>query len=389
MRIGIVTGVFPPKVGGPSTQLFHLCKILERDGNIPIVITFGKRTEKKTDGKIQIYYIREEFFIPSLNFFLKYLFFCFYLYRIIKETTPDIIHCNDVQVMGFFTGLIINITHTPGTIKYMGDAVWQIINRNHLVVEQYEEVFNYNLKTKILAGFEKFIFSMFDVVWAPSKFQEQSLITFFNISQTKIVRFPNLINIKKYHKKKINDSSKIIILSVNRDTPWKKVENAIEIFSLLKISDKQIVLRIVGCNKSIQKKIIESGLENSIEVYGEISPESIATFFSDADIYLSSTIYEPFGIVFIEAMATGLPIVAPSVGGIPEIIEDGKTGFLYKPDDFVTAAEKLTILINNPGLRQQMSEDGHLHAECFDIENYHDYYQILHQKAFELNRMNK
>lgn len=85
-----------------------------------------------------------------------------------------------------------------------------------------------------------------------------------------------------------------------------------------------------------------------------------AYVFENADIFAFPTFYhnETFGIINIEAMQYSLPVVSTFEGGIPDVVEDGVTGFLVQQKDAAALAEKLEILINNPKLRSQMGIAG-------------------------------
>ncbi|MBI3596517.1 MAG: glycosyltransferase [Nitrospirae bacterium] len=76
------------------------------------------------------------------------------------------------------------------------------------------------------------------------------------------------------------------------------------------------------------------------------------------DIYVQPSLEEPFGIAIVEAMYSGLPVIATGVGGIPEIIKDGETGILVPPQDSKALANALLSLIENPGLARTMGERG-------------------------------
>jgi glycosyltransferase involved in cell wall biosynthesis len=77
-----------------------------------------------------------------------------------------------------------------------------------------------------------------------------------------------------------------------------------------------------------------------------------------SDIFVSASQSESFGLVFAEAMSFGLPIVACRVGGIPEVVEDGKTGLLVEADDPVALAEALVTLLDDRQLRIEMGQAG-------------------------------
>jgi starch synthase len=106
-------------------------------------------------------------------------------------------------------------------------------------------------------------------------------------------------------------------------------------------------------------------------------PELIQVL-SHAAAFACPSIYEPFGIVNLEAMACGVPVVASAIGGIPEIVEEGKTGHLVPfapdgtalgapadPEGFAKAlAEKLGAVVRDPELRKRMGQAGRARVEA-------------------------
>jgi glycosyltransferase involved in cell wall biosynthesis len=96
----------------------------------------------------------------------------------------------------------------------------------------------------------------------------------------------------------------------------------------------------------------------------------VAELLHGCEVFVLPSRSEPFGIVLLEAMACKKPIIATTVGGIPEIIEDGKTGILVEPDNPDALAKALIALLRNPALRRTIARNGYVTVrERFRCEN--------------------
>lgn len=98
----------------------------------------------------------------------------------------------------------------------------------------------------------------------------------------------------------------------------------------------------------------ENNLQNNVELVGW--QNDVASYYSSHDIFIASSIYESFGLMFVEAGFYHLPIVATNVEGIPEVVENGVCGLTCNPKDFVTLAENTIMLIEDSSLRHNMGE---------------------------------
>jgi glycosyltransferase involved in cell wall biosynthesis len=107
----------------------------------------------------------------------------------------------------------------------------------------------------------------------------------------------------------------------------------------------------------LKKQIGELGLEEDIILTGEM--EDVRPAYAAMDVLvLPSAQPEPFGGVVMEAMAMGLPVIATNIGGSPDQVSEGITGFLVPPGDPEALAEKLELLIRDPGLRARLGAAG-------------------------------
>lgn len=111
---------------------------------------------------------------------------------------------------------------------------------------------------------------------------------------------------------------------------------------------------------NLDKEINKLGLRDHVNYQGKKHGEEKGKAFLEADIFAFPTYYtkECFPLVLLEAMSYSLPVISTFEGGIPDLIEDGVTGFLVQQRDTVALSEKLELLIQNPELRLQMGAAG-------------------------------
>ncbi len=134
--------------------------------------------------------------------------------------------------------------------------------------------------------------------------------------------------------------------------------------ALLRPEFPGIRLEIAGTgpqSADLEKEAVALGITNWLHFFGW--QPGIGTVFRRWDIFAMPSHEEGFGMAALEAMADGLPVVATSVGGLPEIVEQGQTGYLVPPRDVNELARNLRILITDPELRRQMGTHGRKRAQ--------------------------
>jgi glycosyltransferase involved in cell wall biosynthesis len=91
--------------------------------------------------------------------------------------------------------------------------------------------------------------------------------------------------------------------------------------------------------------------------------EVVTQLYSHAAVFCCPSVYEPFGLINLEAMACETPVVASAVGGILEVVEDGKTGLLVPPANPAALADALARVLGNPALGRAMGQAGRRRVE--------------------------
>jgi L-malate glycosyltransferase len=145
------------------------------------------------------------------------------------------------------------------------------------------------------------------------------------------------------------------IVHVSNFRPVKRVDAVVEIFRRVH-AEVPSVLLLVGEGPELEgarRRIHQAGLDADVEYSGE--QQDIVELLSRSDLFLLPSATESFGLAALEALACGVPVVASRVGGLPEVIDDGVTGFLRPPDDLDGMAEVSLRLLKDPVLHDTMS----------------------------------
>jgi glycosyltransferase involved in cell wall biosynthesis len=158
---------------------------------------------------------------------------------------------------------------------------------------------------------------------------------------------------------------KIRCLAVARLVERKGLADLIE--ALAALERGRFELEILGSGPDEQRLkdlATRLGVRNEVTFAGSVSRSEIAGRYRDADIFTLASRDEAFGNVFAEAMASGLPIVGSTVGGIPELVEHGKNGYLVPPREPRALAAAIRLLADNPDLRAEIGRRNRAQAEA-------------------------
>jgi L-malate glycosyltransferase len=148
-----------------------------------------------------------------------------------------------------------------------------------------------------------------------------------------------------------SDRYDAIVLHVSNFRPVKRVDAAIEVFRRVRRHVRaRFVLAGDGPVRSdVERLIAQHHLTDEVVFLGE--QHELVPLISCADLFLLPSAQESFGLAALEAMACEVPVVASNVGGLPEIIEDGVTGFVCPPDDLDLMAERAIDVLTDPTMR--------------------------------------
>ena len=213
----------------------------------------------------------------------------------------------------------------------------------------------------------------------------------------KVVTVPNGIPLEAdlQAAQSLRDTAKVgadtpVVGYVGRLSPGKGLEMLLEATALLVRRWPDLRLFILGDGpgvngyvKGLEKMTARLGLGRNVRFFGYVDGAATACAAFDAQVVCSRA--EPFGLVTVEAMAQGRPVVVTDSGGSPEIVRDGIEGFLVAPDDAATLARRLDCLLDSPGLRREMGRRGRERVRRrFTLDHMLDATEALYMKVLGL-----
>ncbi|WP_334110165.1 glycosyltransferase family 4 protein [Thermodesulfitimonas autotrophica] len=171
-------------------------------------------------------------------------------------------------------------------------------------------------------------------------------------------------------------------------TPLKGVHVLINAFAKVIKYLPEARLWIAGREKNkeyataLRQQVVTLRLNERVEFTGEVPQQELARYMARCRVFVLPSFSEALGRVILEAMATGKPVVASAVGGIPEIVREGETGFLVPPGDAETLADRLSWLLSHPEEAEEIGKQAREFAKrFFSAEAYVEGYRKLLKEA--------
>jgi glycosyltransferase involved in cell wall biosynthesis len=207
-----------------------------------------------------------------------------------------------------------------------------------------------------------------------------------------IVQFPAWTDIEVFLKAGEDDGVREpVVLYAGVLTPLKGVHHLLHAFAKVAQEFPEVRLEIVGRDENpeyaeeLHQEVLRLGLNGRVSFVGEVSQVELANRMRRSCVFVLPSLSEGLGRVVVEAMATGTPVIGSHVDGIPEMVQEGLTGFLVPPGDEEALAERLSWVLKHP---QEAEAMGHRAKEFarsfFSPEAYLAGYRRLFEMAEEV-----
>ena len=179
-----------------------------------------------------------------------------------------------------------------------------------------------------------------------------------------------------------------VFCTIGRLVKRKNLIDALNLIAKLK-HGKKVRLLVVGDGperNNIEAAIKNLNLEHEVIFLGNVSDNVKFQALSISDIFISTALHEGFGLVFLEAMACGLPILSYNKGGQTDFLRENLTGFLAAQSDPMEFFAKGEILVNDPLLRKHIGDFNRKYVENYYIDACADRYIRLFESVIENRR---
>lgn len=359
MKVALFTNEYPPNVyGGAGVHVEYLAKFLARLVEVEIR-TFGEHQDPETSNPQAVGFpgwdrLRGE----GLPFAKVLRTLSVNLAFNNKPLSADVVHCHTWYT--FFAGFLAKVLYGTPLVVTMHSL-------EPLRPWKEEQLGSgYYLSTWI----EKNGVEHADSVIAVSEEMKADIIKAYQVPAEKITVIHNGIDLNQYHP--VNDRSYLDEQGI--DYPYLlfvgRISRQKGIIQLLEAMTRLDQVHLVLCAGSPDTPELEREVREKVRgnpylkwINEMIPKEKVIQLYSHAEAFICPSVYEPFGIINLEAMACKAPVIASRVGGIKEVVIDGETGFLVDPDNPEQLAEKIKLLLNSPELAAKFKEAGRKRVE--------------------------
>jgi glycosyltransferase involved in cell wall biosynthesis len=358
MRICHVNPFFYPYIGGTENFLFDLSKRLAKKHDVSVVTSLLEGTKRYEEYEgIRIYRI------PSLVFkrlpaflpppYSAPLCFSYHFNKICGKEKPEIVHLHNRFAPQFDSVIFWK--------RLLGIPLFLTIHNSRPIginpqTDFFGGLYDDTVGRVIMKSCDRIIGnSKYSLdVTAPADYPLEKRGVIYNGVDTKMYR-----KVKSDVKEKLGCAH--LITSICRLLPQKGLEYLIKALPDVKADYHYIMMGDGPERANLQNLVNKLGLQKKVTIAGRVSDEYKMQVYSDADVFVLPSVYEPFGIVLVEAMAMECAVISTKAGGIPEVVDD--TGILVEPRNPKQIAAGLQKLFDDRKLLDRCKKLGRKRTE--------------------------
>lgn len=342
--------------GGAETMCENLTYALRQARHsVTVVSLYGERTPislRMEEAGVNIRYLDKKLGL-DVSMVSK-------LAKILKEEAPDAVHTHlDVVKYAVAAAKLAGVRHCVHTV--------------HNVAEEEAE----GKLQKMING------TYFRLGWstpvALSPKVQESIVSFYGMKKECVPVIYNGIDLSRCIPKESYEAETVRIVHIGRFNRQKNHRGLLDAFALLLKTCPNCCLDLLGDGElrpEMERYVKELGVEDKVRFLG--NQQNVYPYLHAADIFLLPSHFEGMPMTIIEAMGTGLPVVATRVGGVPDMFTDGKSGILTSEAPEVVA-EALIRLAEDGMLRERMGRNALVESGRFSSQTMAEHYARVYQ----------
>ena len=224
---------------------------------------------------------------------------------------------------------------------------------------------------------ERRIVAETDAIVVSDRHERELLARHYGVPRDKVTVLPGGVDVETFHpmdraeaKRRLGLDGKRVLLCVGRFDPLKRYDLAVSAAALLQERHRVEVVLVGGDLERdpeagrLSKLAASLKMDGNVRFAGTVPHGELPWHYSAADVLLAPSYYESFGLVALEAMACGTPVVAARTGGLSTLVRDGETGYLVPLHTPECYADRIEVLLANDALREAMGRAGRRRAEA-------------------------
>lgn len=385
MKILIATETFPPDLNGAAYFSYRLSTLLaSRNHEVSVICpSQGLRKKEVMREGVRVFGVVSfplDFLYPDMRF-CPPLFTKRSIRKFLRENRPDVIH---IQNHFLVANAVFEVAKELG-IPIMGT--------NHMMPDNIAH--HLQLPPKAQSQVERYIWARYVQI-----FKQLDVVTSVTATAAKLSTRPGLgkeviaissgLDLNRFHprnsgrelKERFKIPDRMILLAAGRLDQEKRVDVILRAMpEIIEKVDAHLV--VVGRGKLLGtlKTLIQNlGITDRVTFTGFIPDEELANIYDLADLFVMAGIAELQSLVTMEAMASGLPVIAADAMALPELVHHGENGFLFPPGDSHALAAAAITILSDEGLRSRMGKKSLEIIQEHDIEKVVEKYERLYMQ---------
>jgi glycosyltransferase involved in cell wall biosynthesis len=366
-KVCFISPEYVPLSGGTGAYVYYLSNELMKHGySICVVTGYSQAGDIQVNEKLSVFFLR-----TSKTPIVKSFLFAGSSFRKLSSVRDsghvDITHANLPLVPNFavppnFGKTLISTVHSTwkGEAEAIRGEPYSRLNSN----EKFMVSFNWFLRI-----FEESMLKRSNKIIAVSDFTRRELLQYYKVREDKIRVIHNGVDTNKFQPASDKRRAKqelgfnpddIAILSVGRLYARKGLFTLIESMPAVvrRFPRAKFIISGKGQSDEMKKLVVHAqklGVSDNIVFTGYYPDRKLPRLYQAADVFAFSTFYENLPFAVLEALSTGLPAVTTHVGGIPEMIEDGRNGFLVQPFNSRDLSDRILYFLEHPSAASEMA----------------------------------